>query len=258
MGSLAMASSSACCRPAASVAPGTMRSLNSAWPLPSCARRSAATAAAGSQISAPSACSFLSSAGLGWPAASSPTATGISFCCTARSGARSATALTWAARRRGAASGVTTDAVLARPRASNCSPSTAAKASPNFCSAFGGSSCTSSSTRRLRLGIFQRLRSSDLAGHLYLFHPGTRRHRKAQTLAALVVALRHGAGQVADARDVSGPLGHADGAARVEQVEAVRSLEHLLLSRQAPLLPHHVPSLLFIRAKSAQQKNASL
>ena len=42
---------------------------------------------------------------------------------------------------------------------------------------------------------------------------------------AVEVGLRHGTGQVADAADVGGTLGHADRAARVQQVEAVAGLQ---------------------------------
>ena len=55
------------------------------------------------EASAPSAASFLSSAGVALPVASRPTATGISLCSTGLSAATSATSVTWAARRRGEA-----------------------------------------------------------------------------------------------------------------------------------------------------------
>ncbi len=100
------------------------------------------------EASAPSAPRRLSSAGVGWPEASSPTATGISFCETALSAARPATCVRCAARRRGEAKGVSTEPASARPWATSCSRSTPAKASPSFFSAFGGSSSTNSSTSR--------------------------------------------------------------------------------------------------------------
>jgi hypothetical protein len=64
------------------------------------------------------------------------------------------------------------------------------------------------------------LRSAPLRQHFV--GPGLRRHREAQPRAAVEVALRHRPRQVADAADVGGALGHADRAARVQQVEAVR------------------------------------
>ena len=76
MGSFAMASSSAFCKPAASVTPGTTLSKNSASALPSGCRLSCGT----TDASAPSAASFLSNAGVGAPSAVRPTATGMSFC----------------------------------------------------------------------------------------------------------------------------------------------------------------------------------
>ncbi len=65
--------------------------------------------------SAPSAPRRLSNAGVGWPLASRPTATGISFCDTALSAARAATDVTCAASRRGEAKAVTTASVVANP-----------------------------------------------------------------------------------------------------------------------------------------------
>ena len=44
--------------------------------------------------------------------------------------------------------------------------------------------------------------------------------------------LRDGAGEVPDAADVGGALGHRDRPARVEQVERVRRLEHLVVCRE--------------------------
>ena len=145
IGSLCSASASAFCRPSASVAPGTTLSRNSASALPSGARFKAGTTLA----SWPSAASFFSSAGVGAPLASSATATGISFCCTAWSAALSATPRTCTASRRGDANGVTTASAAARPWAFRLSASTLAKASPSLFSALGGSSSTNSSTSRL-------------------------------------------------------------------------------------------------------------
>ena len=53
-----------------------------------------------------------------------------------------------------------------------------------------------------------------------------RRHRPP------TVELGDGAREVADAADVRGALGHGDRAARVEQVERVRALQHLVVGRQ--------------------------
>ena len=97
IGSFAMLSSSAFCRPSARVAPLTVLSWNSASALPSIARLRCGT----TEASAPIACSFFSRAGVGWPAASRPTLTGMSFCDTALSAACDATAVTCAASRRG-------------------------------------------------------------------------------------------------------------------------------------------------------------
>src|SRR2546430_678655 len=77
---------------------------------------------------------------------------------------------------------------------------------------------------------------------------------KAQALAAVVVALGHGARQVADAADIGRPLGHADRTARIQQVEAVRRLQHLLVSGQRQLLFHQVLRLFLMRAEGDEQE----
>jgi hypothetical protein len=56
--------------------------------------------------------------------------------------------------------------------------------------------------------------------------------REAEPLAPGVIRLGHGLGQRAHAQDVALALGHADRAARVQQVERVRGLAHLLVGRQ--------------------------
>ena len=99
MGSLAIASFKAFCKPVSSVAPVISVSRNSASALPSIWRLSVGT----TDGSAPTACSFFNNAGVGWPCASSATLTGISFCCTALSAALAATCVMCAAKRRGLA-----------------------------------------------------------------------------------------------------------------------------------------------------------
>ena len=64
-----------------------------------------------------------------------------------------------------------------------------------------------------------------------------RAHREILRAARRIeIALRHAAREVADAADVGGALGDRDGAARVEQVEGVRGLQHLFVGRQRQLL----------------------
>src|SRR6185436_10133216 len=86
-------------------------------------------------------------------------------------------------------------------------------ASESCRSDFGGSSSVSSSTSR----------ASGMG------------HREAETLAGLEVGLRHGAREGAHAADVGGALSDRDRAARVEQVEGVRSLQHHFVARQHAL-----------------------
>ena len=144
MGSLASVSSSAACRPAASVAPGMVLSKNSAVALPSGACFSIGTALA----SAPRPASFFSSAGVAEPSAARPTATGISLTDCALSGATGSTWLMCAARRRGVANTLRAEPSPARPLARSDCSSPAPKASPSFFKALGGSSSTNSSTSR--------------------------------------------------------------------------------------------------------------
>ena len=99
----------------------------------------------------------------------------------------------------------------------------AAKACSSVRSAFGGSSSVPSSTRKSRRSSFMPP---------LLPAPSAVQQREAERLAALVVRLRHRARERAHAQDVALPLGHRDGAARIEQVEGVRGLEHLLVGRQ--------------------------
>src|SRR6266850_432506 len=84
--------------------------------------------------------------------------------------------------------------------------------------------------------------------------PGPGRHREAEPRAALQVALRDAARQVADAADVRRPLGHADRAARIEQVEGVAGLQQLFVRGQRELLFHQVLGLLLMAAERAEQE----
>ena len=92
-----MASVNAFCKPSARLAPRTVLSKNKASALPSMRLCRPGTALA----SAPKDCSFFSKAGVAFPLASKPTATGISFWETALSAACAATATMWTPRRRG-------------------------------------------------------------------------------------------------------------------------------------------------------------
>lgn len=80
------------------------------------------------------------------------------------------------------------------------------------------------------------------------------RHGEAQARAAVQVALAHGARQVADAADVGGALGYRDGAARVQQVEGVGGLEHLLVRWQRQLRFHQLISCAFVGIERAEQE----
>ena len=63
-------------------------------------------------------------------------------------------------------------------------------------------------------------------------------HREAEAFARVVVALRHGARDVADAGDVRGAFRHGDRSVRVEQIEGVTGLEHHFVSGQGQVEIH--------------------
>ena len=64
--------------------------------------------------------------------------------------------------------------------------------------------------------------------------------REAQLLALLVVRPGHRLGQRAHAQDVALALGHADRTARIQQVEGVAGLHHLLVGRQRQVHFHQL------------------
>jgi hypothetical protein len=84
--------------------------------------------------------------------------------------------------------------------------------------------------------------------------PPTRREWEAQPRPAVEVTLCHGASQVANAADVGGPFGDADGTTCIQQVEGVAGLEQLLVSRQRELLRHQVLALLLMGTKGVEQE----
>ena len=139
------------------------------------------------------------------------------------------------------------DADRRRAGRAPCRPSTmpSANASPSFFSAFGGSSSANSSTSERRGASRRQAAFFCIGGDS---RPGAGAIGKPSALARFVVALRDAARQVADAADVGGALGDGDRAARVEQVERVRGLQHLLVGGQRELLR---PSGAWPRSRSA-------
>ena len=223
IGRPASASSSAGCSPSASVAPALASAQEQRFGLAVAARARAAGTDTG-VASAPSAAELLQQRrrrlAVGAEADRRPASAWLRPARSARLPRHRAMCAREAARRRERAS---TAERRPRPglRLSRPSAEPAAKASPSFFSALGGSSSTNSSTSRSGRG---RAHAAGLCLSICGLHfvgPGLRRHREAEPGAAVEVALRHAARQVADAADVGGALGHADGAARVEQVEAV-------------------------------------
>src|SRR5205823_15004965 len=65
--------------------------------------------------------------------------------------------------------------------------------------------------------------------------------------------LRAVVGEPADPQDVPLPLGYADGAARVEQVEDVRALQAVIVRGKRKLLLDQAASLALVLVEEAQQ-----
>ena len=149
MGRPKRAASSAFCSASASTAPGTTVSTNRLSALPSASR----IRRSGARSAKPSAARRFSRAGVGAPDASSPTATGISFCRSGLSSARAATAAMWTASRRGVAYGVTAVSAAHKPADASSAASVCANDSESRASALGGSSSQSSSTRSDRRAV---------------------------------------------------------------------------------------------------------
>src|SRR5688500_1245958 len=78
-------------------------------------------------------------------------------------------------------------------------------------------------------------------------------HWKPEALARFVVRLRDRARECANAADVGSALGHRDRAARVEQVERVRALQHHLVGRQRTAR-FHEPLRLFLKTREEIKK----
>ncbi len=107
-----------------------------------------------------------------------------------------------------------------------------ANAWPSGNRALGGSSSVTNSTSKAALT------RRSCRPRVRLRARCARQHRKSQTLARIVVALRHCSRQLADAADVAGALGHADGATRIEQIEGVTGLEQGLVGGKRQIGGH--------------------
>src|SRR2546421_2985439 len=71
-----------------------------------------------------------------------------------------------------------------------------------------------------------------VAGELLLGERPIRERGELHPRPSRQVQLRAVVGELADPQDVTLPLGHADGAARVEQVEGVRALQAVVVRRK--------------------------
>ena len=172
----------------------------------------------------PSDASFFSSAGDALPSLSKATAAGISFCSSARSAALAATPVTCTPSRRGDAKPVATAASPARPAAFSEATSVVGERLAQLLQRLRRQFLADQFDEQVADIVGASLMSGglllvDLGDHFV--GPCLRRHREAEARAALEVALRDGARQVADAADVGGAFGDADRAARVQQVEGV-------------------------------------
>ncbi len=135
IGSPAMASPSASCRACASGTEGVVAFAKTISAFPSMRLRSEA----GSTPESPADSSFFRSAGVGLPAASSATATGMSFTSTCLGSDSDATSRMTTASRRGVAN-ILAATSFTNPRRARPLTMPLAKASPNFRSERGGSS----------------------------------------------------------------------------------------------------------------------
>ena len=145
IGSFAIASSSACCKPAASVTPSRVCSSHT-LSTPASSRLDS------NDASAPSFSSRFIKAGLGAPLASYATLAGINLFVSMRSAARSSTSDIATPRRRGVAKVVTALALpLVSPASASDSTMRSANAWPKVFNAFGGNSSVSSSTSNVAL-----------------------------------------------------------------------------------------------------------
>src|SRR6056297_1623836 len=124
---------------------------------------------------------------------------------------------TLTASRRGVAKDSTS--LQARRASASRATSPSRNASASTGKAFGGNSSVPISTRKSARSAMRGLA-----------RPGE--HRKAQRFAAGVIAFRDAARHVAHAQYEALPFGDRDRVARVQQVEDVRGLEHLLVGGQ--------------------------
>src|SRR5690606_17334029 len=151
-----------------------------------------------------------------------------SECC---SGCSTATPGSRTARRRGVYSGRAPVVSTATPRFCSAATTPSKKACARPGSALTGSSSVPSSISRGSCLLMDVPVVDAAAGKGARSRAGLQ-SREAELLALGVVGLGHGLGQGAHAQDVALALGYRDGAARVQQVERMRGLAHLLVGRQ--------------------------
>src|SRR5690606_36108664 len=138
------------------------------------------------------------------------------------------------ASRRGVYSGRAPVASTATPRFCSAATTPSKKACARPGSALTGSSSVPSSISRGSC-VLMDVPVVDAAAGKGARSRAVLQSREAELLALGVVGLGHGLGQGAHAQDVALALGHRDGAARVQQVEGVAGLAHLLVGRQRQL-----------------------
>src|SRR2546422_7397574 len=92
-----------------------------------------------------------------------------------------------------------------------------------------------------------------VAGQLLLRERPIRERGELHPRPRRQVQLRAVVGELADPQDVTLPLGHADGAARVEQVEGVRALQAVVVRRKRKVLLDEAAALALVLVEEAQE-----
>src|SRR5688572_17155278 len=157
-----------------------------------------------------------SAAGVGWPSAPNAAATGGPVSVSSRSSCRSTSAGTHAANRRGVPC-----TSIDSPAGSPCALSATRNTSPMCCVRGGSHDAGSSSTPISMSSSRSMVRLPSVAHHGLIRQHGIRRPRSG-----------NGDRQLPDFQDVRRAFRHADAAARVEQVEGMRTLEAIVERRQ--------------------------
>src|SRR5258708_11595434 len=93
-----------------------------------------------------------------------------------------------------------------------------------------------------------------VAGYFLVGERAVLERRKAHPRAGREIERGAVVRQLADPHDVALPLGDADGAARVEQVEGVRALQAIVVGRQRQLCLPELPALALVEREELEEQ----